>query len=341
MVQSSGLSETAWGVGVTSLRLPSYRNPAIMTLNLPDEDHWTWQRFVVQQAPGTAYVEIPVRERSTEAQHRLWAQALSNRPDLRRRLLEGKPGAIMAGKPVAVGWRDVHHIAEKAYAPVEYAPLWIGWDAGHTPSTILGQRVEGRVRVYAALCTEGAGTRQHIEAQVRPWLATHAPWALNRAGDPKLFHAYDPSMNTGDQSDTDASPIKVIREMLGGVLRAGAVTWEGRRDPMLALFNQAVGGHWALQVNPGKDTELLRRAWDGRWHYATKVTGELRSIQPAKPNPPWADIGDAAAYFIGGVAPQRVLPKGPRQTHAVTGANPWDTGRPSAPQYATSSTRWG
>jgi hypothetical protein len=341
LVTSSGLSESAWGLGLTSRRLPTYRAPAIMTLNYPDEDHWTWRRFVTDQHPGTAYVRIPPGEYASAEQREEWTRALANRPDMLKRLLAGEPGAILLGQAVARGWNGMNHVAEKNYEPVEYAPLWIGWDAGHTPSTIIGQRVEGRVRVYAALCTQGAGTRQHIDAQVRPWLEAHAPWALRRRDDPMLFHAYDPSMNTGDQSDTDASPIRVIQSLLGGVLRAGAVSWEGRRDPMLALFNQAVGGAWALQVNPGKDTDLLRRAWDGRWHYATKVTGELRSIQPAKPNPPWADIGDAGCYFIGGVAPQREKRTGPVQTHAVVTGNPWDSGRSTAPRYATSSTRWG
>ena len=342
LVTSSGLSESAWGLGLTSRRLPTYHAPAIMTLNYPDEDHWTWRRFVVDQHPGTAYVRIPPGEYASAEQRAEWTRALANRPDLLRRLLQGEPGAIMLGQAVARGWSSSQHVAEQVYAPVEWAPLWIGWDAGHTPSTIIGQRVEGRVRVYAALCTEGAGTRQHIEAQVRPWLEAHAPWTLKRQDAPTLFHAYDPSMNTGDQSDTDASPIRVIQALLGGVQRAGAVSWEGRRDPMLALFNQAVGGQWALQVNPGKDTELLRRAWDGRWHYATKVTGELRAIQPAKPNPPWADLGDAACYFIGGVAPQRAVPTRRPPAYATRTGDAWGdraTAGP-APRHAISATRW-
>jgi len=305
MLQSSGISEEAWGIALTSQRLPSHCHPAAITTNLPDEDHWSWQRFVAHPRPGTACFRIPPGESASAEQREEWARALEGRPDLLARLLAGEPGAVLLGPQVATGYRAEAHVAP---APLEidaHAPLWMGWDAGYTPTTVVGQRVNWQLRVYAGLVTEKAGTRQHVEQTVLPWLSQRAPWTLRRGGDMHLFHRYDPSMDTGEQDDIDASPLRRIRESLGGDFEPGAVSWPGRRDPMLAAFNMADAGRVGLQIDPGADTELLRKALAGRWYYRQSPTGEIVRDLPHKPNHPWEDLGDAFCYLIGGVAPVR------------------------------------
>ena len=65
--ESSGISDTAWGIACNSQRVPRYTHPAIMDLNYPDEDYWTWQRFVRKREPGTMYFRIPPRENQGSA----------------------------------------------------------------------------------------------------------------------------------------------------------------------------------------------------------------------------------------------------------------------------------
>jgi hypothetical protein len=302
LVQSSGVGEDAVMLGMTSIRLPSHCHPTILNSNYPDEDHWTWQRYVVRQHPRTLAFRIPPGECASAEQRAEWTRALDGRPDLIRRLLAGEPGVIALGPEVAVGYNPECHVSATPLEVIPSEPLWMGHDAGHWPTTVIGQRVREQVRVYAGLVTEKAGTRQHLEETALPWLAMHAPWTLHRGG---LYHVYDPSMDTGEQADTDQSPMQRIRETLGGSVQKGAISWPGRRDPMLAVFNVAHYGRPLLQIAPGPDTELLRKALGGRWYYKKTPQGDILKDLPHKPNHPWEDLGDSFCYLIGGIAPGR------------------------------------
>ncbi len=319
LVQSSGVSEDSWTIALTSQRLPSHCHPAIITTNLPDEDHWSWQRFVVRKHPGTLAFHIPPGESASAEQREEWARILEGRPDLLERLLKGRPGAIALGPQVAVGYNPEAHVAREVQPIARHEPVWMGWDAGHTPTVVIGQRVDGHVRIYAGLVTEKAGTKQHLEQTVLPWLARRAAWAL-RSDSGLVYHRYDPSMDTGEQDDIDQSPLQRVRESLGGVFEEGATSWPGRRDPMLALFNLAVAGRPVLQIDPGPDTELLRRALSGRWYYRLTAAGDIMKDLPHKPNHPWEDLGDAFCYLIGGLAPSREYEatSSPQDAYATT-----------------------
>ncbi|HEX2933490.1 MAG TPA: hypothetical protein VHV54_27420 [Candidatus Binatia bacterium] len=107
----------------TSQRIPSHFHPAVATENYPDEDHWTWLRWVVNQAEGTRYFRVPPGERASSADRAEWARALQNRPDLMRRLLEGLPGVVMLGDQVAKGFTRQSHTTREHLALPRGAPL--------------------------------------------------------------------------------------------------------------------------------------------------------------------------------------------------------------------------
>jgi hypothetical protein len=344
LVQSSGLSESAWALGMTSQRLPSHAHPAVMTLNYPDEDHWTWQRFVERQHPGTAYFRIPPGERASATQRAEWERALANRPDLLRRLLAGQPGTVMLGEQVAVGFNeDAHAPKGLVLKPEPGVTLWIGQDGGLTPTSVIGQRLGPRVRVVGALTTEHGGIRQHVEYLLRPWLEEHAPWALRQPE--AVVVMYDPSMNTDDPGDSESKPLRVMQSLIAGIYRPGPVNWSkkapNRKDPMLAIFNDMVQGTPALQIDPVKAKGLVR-ALRGGWHYPTDMQGKRSSDEPVKSHPD-SDFGDAFAYMVCGMRPTSAERQGPRQTHATTGASdPFGDRRRELASRATSATarRW-
>jgi hypothetical protein len=299
-----------------------------MTLNYPDEEHWTWQRFVVQQHPGTKYFRIPPGELASAAQRAEWSRALANRPDMLRRLLEGHPGTLALGPQVAVGFNeDVHAPIGTRLRPNRAQPLWIGQDGGHTPTSVLAQREGPQIRVLAALSSEHAGMRQHVRDWLIPWLSEHMPWVID--GDRDFLHVvYDPTLNTDDAGDIDSNPLRVLRQLLPGTYRPGPTTWAGRLDPLLALLNVRDG----LLIDPVQARGLVR-ALNGGWYYAAGPRGELTSIkaEPKKPNHPHEDYGDAFCYLIAGMQPSKLGRLSeqyqPHKPTRITQWNPLDHGR--------------
>lgn len=301
LVQSSGVSELAWQTAITSQRIPSHCHPAIMTLNYPDEDHWTWQRFIQQPRTNTAYFRVPPGERASATQRAEWMAALEGRPDLQRRLLQGLPGAVMLGQQVALGFNEDLHVSKGRLRPIKNEPLFIGQDGGHTPCTIIGQAWRGRIFVYAALSIDRGGMRQHYERNVVPWLTVNAGWAIRN--DSLIEGVYDPAM-PDDESDSDRNPIDVCYEMVGGSWLPGPTDWESRKGALITALNTHAGpGEVALQIDP-VDGKPLIQALSSRWYYPENRLGGVSKDQPKKPNHPWEDLGDAFCYFLCGAMPE-------------------------------------
>jgi hypothetical protein len=117
-----------------------------------------------------------------------------------------------------------------------------------------------------------------------------------------ILGGYDPSGNTGEQADIDQSPIAVLEELLPGDWLEGAVSWDGRKGPMLRSFNEGIAGEPALQIDPVDGFPLIK-ALRGAWYYPTDKFGKVSRDLPKKPNHPHEDTGDAFCYFVGRIAP--------------------------------------
>jgi len=317
MVQSSGVGLDAWMIALTSRgfnRIPSHFYPAVTTLNYPDEDHWTWNRFVTLETPGTRYFRIPPGERASAEDRESWTRALHDRPDLLRRLIQGEPGVVMLGQQVAQGFTRQTHTTTDNLPVLPKQPLYLGFDFGHTPTCVIGQAEGGILRVKAGLYIIGAGMRQLLEEQVLPWLGRFAPHVLR---DPDSFAlvGFDPSQGTmekpkGSEADIDNTAIAMIQQLLGGGwFEPGPIIWEIRKDILVRIFERARG----VTIEENEFTRDLIRALDGRWYFAKSHQGALMSTKPKKPNTPWSDLGDAftymlARYGVGGFSDQANKP---------------------------------
>lgn len=324
---SSGIDEDSWTLGITSLRLATYKHISAAVMNYPARDHWTWRRWVEHPHPGSWYIRITPGERATSEQRAAWTQALEDQPEMLDRLVRGEPAEIPQGEQVAVGYRP-HHVAREPLAVVPGVEIFLGEDSApnaHTHATIIGQHVRGVARIYAGLVSQKTDLKWHIEAEVIPWLARRAAWS-RASGAERLCHGYDPAMDPGEQWDIDQNPLERTRRMLGGSFVAGPVPWPSRIGPLTTLFNATDGyGGWALQIDPGPDTELLRRALSGRWYYARNAAGTVTRDLPFKPNHPWEDLGDGLCYLVGRMRPTRQPEKvDPRQRYAESARSAFD-----------------
>jgi hypothetical protein len=319
LVQSSGISESAWGLGLTSRRLPTHHRPAMLTCNYPDEDHWTWQRFVLDQHAGTAYFRIPPGERATPEQRAEWHRALANRPDMIRRLLAGQPGTLLLGEQVAAGFDQDVHVSVERLAAERGRPLWIGQDGGHTPTSVFGQRVGPEVRILGAVASEHDGMRGHVKSLLLPWIGEHTPWLSGGVHDREQIQVrYDPAVDTDEQADIESNPLRVMRQMLPGIYYAGPVSWDGRKDPLLGLLHSRLP---RLVID--RQARGLIKALNGAWYYPT-INGRVSRDLPRKPNHPHEDYGDALCYLVAGMAPSKPERGGPRQPTAHRDFDPYD-----------------
>lgn len=330
--QGRGLTLRQWETAQTSMRLPSHAHVGMVTSNpgTGEDDDWVWQRFHEHPEPGALLFEIPPEERASAEDRARWMAAISD-PLLRKRLIEGRPAALMPGRPVAHGYTEALHLSRTRLLPIPDGALWMGQDGGLMPATVIGQRARGRVEVVAALSSEHAGIRQHWRHVVMPWLAVHAPWALGEHGDVTVL--YDPALDTDAQGDSDVNALRVMRELLPRArLRPGVnVPWSARRDPLLTILASQDDGH-GLLVLDREHARMLGKALEGRWHYAITNAGDVRREEPDKPNPPWADLGDACCYLLQGLAPiAKARSHGPRRS-AKSAFSPYHFGKAPRPR---------
>lgn len=368
LIQSTGVDETAWSIALTSRRKGMSRDPktgvdipgsvcypAVMTLNYPDEDHWTWTRFKPTAIPlpevpsepearrdwyakyfhacqgyhpddrARLWFRVPPGERASSAQRAEWAHALRDRPDVLKRLIAGTPGTIAQGPQVAEGFREDLHVSPDRLRPIQGEPLLFGLDFGHTPTVTIGQPWRGSRRILAALTIERGGVKQLCENEIIPWLELHAPWA--RTNKHLIVGTFDPAGNTDEQTDIEKDPIGVVEELLGGIWSPGLVDWESRKHVLISMINHHVSpGKCSLQIDPVDGMGLIR-ALSGRWHYPQDRLGKIRKETPKKPNHPWEDYGDSFIYWGCGLTAQPN--RGPQVPKVET---QFDVGRIGQPQ---------
>ncbi|BCA56689.1 hypothetical protein W02_38290 [Nitrospira sp. KM1] len=293
-----GITEQQYDLARSStLRLPTRRRVSMLATNPGSPDTWPHRRFF-HGSTKSLPIQISVDDRLTQEERQALEQTFANSPTLQKRLAKGEWVMAEQGAAVAEGFNPDVHVSPYPLVPSPMLLFAIGWDGGHSPSAVMGQNLSGQARIYASLNDMKVGVLELIERQVLPWLQAHAPWALTHYGA-QLVHIIDPNMATPGQATITETAEKVIREKLGGRIVHGPVRWAPRREAILrGLGARHEQGRTPLLIAPGDDTRLLVEAFSGRWFYPVLPNGQVDRTGPKKPNSPWADVSDAAAYLL-------------------------------------------
>ena len=115
---------------------------SILTTNPCDTEHWIYQTFVENPLPGHAWWRQGARE--NRFLHAEYYDELErnyrDRPEIKRRYVDGEWGAIFAGKPVYLQeFNYDFHVAKTHIDPLHGSLIQRGWDFGLSPACIFSQ----------------------------------------------------------------------------------------------------------------------------------------------------------------------------------------------------------
>lgn len=276
-MQSGGVPETIFDIALTRLRQPGMKwRPMKLATNSPDEEHWTYRRFVDPGEAGFRYWQSPVPENLRnlpEGYYEKIRRHLGHRQDLIERFVEGGFGLMQEGLQVTPEWNDKLHLAT-GLSPVRGNGLVLLWDFGLNPTCIITQVTPLRdwLILWCAV-GEGIGTEELIVQEVRPILQT-------RYRGLPIRHIGDPNGKMREQSSSSRSAVLSLRRELGGVFRPGPVSFRERREPLRALLSRQRGGRGLVQV----DRQYAKPVWlalRGGWHFHVSKSG-VPGTEPLK-----------------------------------------------------------
>lgn len=303
---SGGIDPMVFELAMTSLRQPGMKSYlAKIAENNPDESHWTYQKFVDPGTDGFLAWQPHTPENEHNLREDYYADlrvALKDRPDLVRRLVDGKFGFQSEGRAVTPQWSDETHLAI-GLRPIPKKRVYMLWDWGHNPTCVITQVApDGRWLILDAMAGDGIGVEELLDQEVRPlWNERY------REGVHPITHIYDPAGKQREQTSVSRSPIMMVKASLGGDLRPGPVKINEGLEPLRAVLSRAPGGVGIVRV----DRMRAKPVWwalRGGWFYPIARTG-LTSAVPRKNE--HSHPGDAMRYgaailFPGGTVVKRL-----------------------------------
>lgn len=311
---SGGVAPEVFGVGISSLRQRGVPHWCQISMNPPDEDHWTItieQTLRARQKQGApisvAVFEIPPGENrhlsDSDRERNLEALMAIGRGDLVARLVKGQVGQIVLGEPVIPEYNDRNHVAEAPLPILPGVDLIRGWDFGLTPCCVFSQVTpSGHWHILDVVQGENMGLEQLIEQKVLPWQAYYLegmPFAFRDIGDP--------AGTQREQRDSEQSAVLWLNDRLTTSFEPAEVEWGARRNSLKAVFTRMTRGTPVVRVDP--QARWMRRVLRGGWHYPKDALGRITPTLEAckRASGIYSHAGDALGYCASKLYPVGTL----------------------------------
>ena len=277
--ESSGLAAEVYGMGVSCLSQKGYPGSSQITMNPPDDQHWTYQTFWENPPEDTRVWNIVPGENKavTDAFRQKMRKTFMSigRPDLMQRLTEGKVVNVNMGEPVTPGFSDRLHLSDVPLEPIPNLPLYLLWDFGLNPTCIITQVTPlRRWNFLHTFVGENMGVEQLIQRDVLQTLN-------KRFQHYKIDHIGDPAGKTPEQSSSRRNAVRTVQTMIHGDWRDGPVPWDERRNACHRILNSNSGGYATVQIDLAQNTKLVR-ALRGGWKYYKDARSVVHKDSPVK-----------------------------------------------------------
>lgn len=220
-------------------------------------------------------------------------------------MVMGNYGVIKEGRLVYPAYNDRIHCPEGGVKAVKGVPIALGFDFGLTPAVVIGQEIEGQVRIIAELVTEDMDVRTFARDLVKPFLQkyfSHFDIAFSLA---------DPSGNARGEGE-GKSAIGILNDEYDEdtPLDMGFETEEAptndptlRIDAVTRFLTKLVNGEPGYLLN--KPCEQLRKGKNGGYCYKrVAIAGSEEKFRDKPDKNKYSHPADAEQYlclgFIGG-----------------------------------------
>lgn len=261
---------------------------SLLTTNPCDTEHWLYRDYVSNPLPGHAYWRQGARENPylTKEYYDNLEAIYRDRPEIKRRYIDGEWGAIFSGKPVYGNeFNHDFHVSREHLRPVAGVELACGWDFGLTPACVITQVLpDGRWAILRELYSDDMGIDEFGDLVVDFCNREFPGFTFRDVGDP-----------AGRQRATtdEKSCMDILRTKKRNCRAAVTNALIPRLESVKRMLTKTSKGRARVVIDPR--CKRLIDGFSGGYRYVERANTGMHSDTPEKNL--YSHIHDALQYI--------------------------------------------